>query len=188
MNELCSNDARSIQAFAKLLEERSVVGWQPFLLTFLFTPISGSHKTKMRVMVNAVERFYATLLTRVVRKPLSPQSRDRLPLLLCAPDFPVAKRNKGTNSVSRDTHINDGLHWHGLLMVPPRSRLKEDFASYLVKNELHYRNDLSRLLGLHVEPIVYGFDRIVDYVFKGVLSGKFSFDDFLVLPKSQKEF
>ena len=72
-------------------------------------------------MTDEIERVYATLVTRVVRKPRSPKSADRLPVFVGFADLPVAKRER---KQLREVTLNDGLHYHGILLMPGRSRLR----------------------------------------------------------------
>jgi hypothetical protein len=46
----------------------------------------------------------------------SPEWSEFLPKIVLAPDLPVPKRSKQR---LRDVTVNDGLHWHGLMLVSP---------------------------------------------------------------------
>jgi hypothetical protein len=79
-----------------------------------------------------IERFYATLLTRVARNPRRAASRNKLPLLIGLPDRPVGKLNP-TYYLSA-IRPNDGVHFHALLAIPPESRLKVPFIDPALVN------------------------------------------------------
>jgi hypothetical protein len=73
-------------------------------------------------MTDEVDRVYSAFITRVVRRPHSEYQKDFRPMLIVAPDRPVLKNEK---QKLRDVKINSGVHMHGILLVPGRSRLKE---------------------------------------------------------------
>jgi hypothetical protein len=113
-----------IKAFEKMIERKMTRdGWNGYLVSFMFHPVPGVPTTKLGIMGEALYRFYATFLTRVVRNPNSIFQLSQRPLLIAAPDYPVPKHHKQKLS---EVTINDGLHVHGLLVVPWDCRLKED--------------------------------------------------------------
>jgi hypothetical protein len=153
-------------------------GWSPYLLTFMFKPLTGR---VMEKMADEVERVYSTFLTRDLRKPRLSCCSD-LPLLLAVPDLPVAKRRKSTLS---DVSVNDGLHAHGIMMMPWNSRLKTDVVAHFRKYEnLYVKN---RLLRLDVRPIEHNLGEVTDYAFKSVKMGRCDRDAVLVFPKAHSE-
>src|SRR5450759_3345296 len=94
-------------------------GHDAYLTTFMFNHIPGNPKSTMGLMTKDIEQFYRTLVTRVVRKPRTAQIHQ-LPKLIALPDRPVPKHFK---QALEDVAINDGLHVHGITMIPERSRL-----------------------------------------------------------------
>jgi hypothetical protein len=120
------------KAFGKWIEEYIDKGWQCYLTTFMFNPLFGSPDGIVRQMSAEVERVYSTLLTRVVRNPRSPKVKGSLPILIGFPDLPVFKHNKGR---LQDVVINDGLHYHAMVLLPPRSRLKESLERHFERFE-----------------------------------------------------
>src|SRR5829696_4827659 len=104
------------EAYADLIGERVGRCWSPWLLTLMLHQVAGPSALVRERMREGVERFYATLLTRVVRHPRSPSSLGSLPVLVGALDLPVRKRAKLPLS---DWSVNGGLHAHGVLAVPP---------------------------------------------------------------------
>jgi hypothetical protein len=100
-------DRDSTEACAALIGERVARSWSPWLLTLMLHQIAGSSALVQEHMRGGVERFYATLLTRVVRRPGSPSSLDSLPVLVGTLGLPVRKRAKFPLS---DWGLNGGLH------------------------------------------------------------------------------
>lgn len=172
-----------IKCFTELIEKQVTGdGWNAYLMSFMFHPLPGSTQAKLQCMKDSVYRFYATFLTRVVRKPKSVFHAGDRPLLFAAPDYPVPKRKKQSPS---DFAINDGLHFHGIMVVPLRSRLKEDLIGHLQSRFLTYvKSPLKRIETVLIEDKI-GF--VTDYAFKSVKRNRFSVDDVIVLPKSRKE-
>ena len=121
-------------------------GWSPYLLTFMFTPLRGTLNSKIPQMKKEVENFYSKLLTRVVRRPNS--SCDK-PALIASFDFPVAKRNKISTI---DALVNDGLHVHAILLIPPKSRLRVPLAEHIESNHEVYLRDRRKLDRVDVQP------------------------------------
>ncbi len=103
-------------------------------------------------MLDEAERVYRTFLTRVVRRPLSPSSAGELPIVVVAPDLPVGRRGKAVAGVA----INDGMHLHGVLLVPSRSRLPLPADEHFRREQAQYARDRSRLDVVDVRPIDRG--------------------------------
>jgi hypothetical protein len=154
--------------------------WKPFFLSFTFKPLSN--RNRIAQMADEVERVYSTLVTRVVRTPRSPLKTNSNPILIGIPDYPVRKHHK---EPLNDPSINDGLHMHGILLIPPNSRLKENVLSHFNQHKPLYVQN--RLLELDVKPIDTNLPRVVDYAFKSVKNGRVDLDDVLILPKADGE-
>ena len=81
---------------------------------------------------------------------------------------------------------NDGLHYHGILMVPPQSRLKVPVQQHFIENQNYYcrdgiLNDIDALLIADADASV-----VVDYALKGWKTGRLPSDeDLLLLPNPQ---
>jgi hypothetical protein len=172
-----------VKAFKEMIERRMVRdGWNGYLLSFMFHPVPGATTTKLQIMGEAVYRFYATFLTRVVRNPNSVFQLTQRPLLIAVPDYPVPKHRKQKLS---DVTVNDGLHMHGLLVVPWDCRLKEDVVTHLQKHDALYRK--APLRRIDIQPIEEKLGFVVDYVFKSVKKRRVCWDDVILLPKSSSE-
>lgn len=175
------SDRDLVQGYREMVTDRIRDGWSCSLLTFLFSHLPGSRPAVLDRMKDDIQRVYSTLVTRTHRKP-GTASADELPVLIAAADLPVYKRDKTS---SPTVLCNRGLHFHGLLLVPPTSRLKES-----VEEHIRNRRDLylRELADLHVRPVTHGYDRVVDYLFKTVLRGRVSYDEgTLLLPRATRE-
>jgi|SRR5580700_8627605 hypothetical protein len=73
-------------------------------------------------------------IPHVERFPRSPAGSRRLPILIAFPDFPI-QRNKSVDRL--DVTINDGLHFHGIMLVNIDSRLK-------VRMDMHIKEHYER--------------------------------------------
>jgi hypothetical protein len=118
----------SDQLLHDFVQSKVNAGWSAFLLTLMFSPLSGHYLSKLHQMKGSIERFYSRLLTRLVRYP----SKGELPILIGMADFPVPKRRKKSSVM--DVIINDGLHFHSILLIPPKSRLRSSLDKHLEEN------------------------------------------------------
>lgn len=174
---------RWLAGYVKLIEDRvKKDGWNAYFVTFMFNRIPGGRKAQLGSMADALYRFYATFLTRVVRNPHSAFQLSQRPLFVSVPDYPVPKHDKQRLC---DIAINDGLHMHGILVVPWQSRMKEDVISHLQRySRLYVKEPLRRI---NIEEIEDNLGRVGDYVFKSVKRGRCSWDDVVILPKERSE-
>jgi hypothetical protein len=79
--------------------------------------------------------------------------------------------------------INGGVHMHGILLLPERSRLKEWMKAHVKRHENRYvRNNLLRL---KVQPIQSNPQKVVGYGFKSLKNRLFNCDDILSFPKAK---
>jgi hypothetical protein len=190
-NPIAANSQESIShtdliiGYTELIKQRVQDGWRPYLITFMFNQLPGSPSAVIKQMQDEVDRVYATFVTRVVRKPRSPQSADRLPVFVGYADLPVPKREK---KELRSITLNDGLHYHGILLMPAQSRMRTGLAFHFMKYHRLYLKDRSRLDRLHVRPIDTDPGYVVRYALKALENGRLPYDDcVLVLPKSVTE-
>ncbi len=120
------------------------------LVTFMFKRLGGGDRPALNKMIDEVERVYSTFITRVVRKPNSVAQKASRPILIAVPDRPVFKNEK---QELRDVKANDGVHMHGILMVPGRSRLKEGVETHFKTHENRYvRNNLVKCSADPIQP------------------------------------
>ncbi len=173
--------------YGQLAIDRVSNGWRPYFATLTFAPLPGKPEAVIAQMRAEAELVYKKLLTRLVRRPLSDKSRGMLPIMVAVPDAPVGKRDKPLVEVT----INGGLHLHGLLLVPPVSRLPVGVDEHFRTRQALYVGDQRRLRCVDVMPIDRDLPRVVDYVMKSVRRRRFAsrdvLDDVLVLPRSAQE-
>jgi hypothetical protein len=175
------SDHELVHGYTQMVTDQIRDGWSCSLLTFLFPHLAGSRAAVIERMKDEIQRFYSTLVTRTHRKPRT-ASPDELPPLIAVADLPVYKRDK---TASPMVLCNGGLHFHGLLLVPPTCRLKESVDQHIQnRRDLYLRG----LADLHVRRVTHGYDSVVDYVFKTVLRGRVSYDEAtLLLPRAARE-
>jgi hypothetical protein len=149
----------------------------------MFNHVSGLPAARLKAMQDSVDRFYSTLITRIVRNPNSVHQLRLRPRMLTAPDYPVFKHDK---IGLRDATVNDGLHMHSILAVPLKSRLKEDVASHVErKKHLYVKRPLYSINFALIEGNAYD---VTDYAMKIVKRGRCRWEDVFFLPKSPSEF
>jgi hypothetical protein len=170
-----------INAFDDWTQSLIDAGWSPYLLTFMFSPLPGNQNSKIHQMRREVEKFYSKLLTRVVRRPNS--SCDK-PVLFAFVDLPVAKKDKISTI---DAVVNDGLHFHAIVLIPPNSRLSVPLDLHIASLSQVYLGDRRKLDHIDVKPFYTEKSfRVVDYALKA-LKKKLDYDDFLIFPKASSE-
>ncbi len=103
--------------------------------------------------------------------------------MVVAPDLPVGRRAKPIAQVA----INDGLHVHGVLLVPPRPRLRLPVDEHFRTQQSLYARDGGRLDVVDARPIERSVTEAVAYALKSVRRGRFGLDDVLVLPRALSE-
>jgi hypothetical protein len=158
-------------------------GWDGYFVTFMFQHISGSVEAKIQEMHRAIERVYGRLLTRfVARKPKSKNKLGLLPRGVFFPDAPVLKHSK---QALRDVTVNDGVHFHGIVVVNRGSKSKERLDVHFREKMRDYLSD--NLQRIHVKPITYKPRYTTGYGGKSIKRRRFPMDYVLVLPKSLSE-
>ena len=173
-----------VQGYTEIVTDRIENGWSCTLLTVLFSQLPGRRSAVIQQMKDEVQRVYSTLLTRVHRKPRT-ASIDELPIFIGAVDLPVYKRDR-TSALK--VPCNAGLHVHAVVLLPPTSRLDEPLDEHFRDNARLYSGRQGTVCGIHVRPVVDGYERVVDYVFKTVLRRHVSYDEgVLLLPRATRE-
>jgi hypothetical protein len=107
-----------------------------------------------------------------------------VPVLLASADLPVFKRSK--TSALPDV-LNGGLHQHAIILLPPRSRLREDLGVHFERQRHRYLAG-SRLAAIFALPMNDDLEKAIRYSFKAVESGRLDYDEsVLVLPRTLQE-
>jgi hypothetical protein len=173
----------ALDGYTQLVTDRIKQGWSCYLVTVLFSQLPGSRSAIISRMNQQVQRVYATLITRVHRKPRT-ASPDELPILIGAVDLPVYKFDRSSAPLVR---CNGGLHFHAMILVPDRSRLREPLQDHFRASARLYGMD-GTIPKIDVRPVKDGYERVVDYVFKTIKRGRVSYDEgVLILPRARDE-
>ena len=167
-----------LDPYGQWIAEKMDQGYKGYLITFMFNQIPGSHQTVTRIMKRDVQYFYKNLITRVVRKSRTAPVR-KLPILIASRDRPVRKRTKQD---LEDIIINDGLHFHGILLIPPCARKNGYKKLDLEKIKAH-----SRIRTIDIQPISSRPRYTAEYALKHLKYDADAPDDIVVLPASKSE-
>jgi hypothetical protein len=169
--------------YGRMVRERLEEGWDGYLITLMFKSLRGSRASIIRQMEKEVERVYATVLTRIIREP-SKSPVAEFPLWIACPDFPVPKHEK---TELWDVTINSGLHFHGLALIPPWSRMNCGLDDHFeLSQELYVRAGFS-LARVHAVPITSNAGYVTGYALKSIPRRRMDFDHVLILPRSHSE-
>jgi hypothetical protein len=153
-------------------------------MTFPFSQLPGPRGAVIQAMKDELHRVYSTFVTRTNRKPRT-ASPDELPILIGTADLQVYKRDPTSSPL---VVCNGGLHFHGLLLVPPTSRLRLPVEEHFRDNQDMYLGKRRLIRELDVRPVTETHERVVDYVFKTILRGRVLYDEgVLLLPRARRE-
>jgi hypothetical protein len=140
--------------------------WTGFQVTFMFNHIPGRFERQCDAMEDEIDRVYRTLVPQVARFPRSPAGSQRLPILITFPDYPTRKLDR---SSLLDVKINDGLHYHGVILVHTVSRLKTGLDIHMEKHEHRYVRSWDALRRIYIQPIdEFSAKPAVGYGFKAL--------------------
>lgn len=179
------NRIRTIDEIASFVKERIDAGYKPYFLTFMFDQLNGNRQTILSQMNFQIEKFNSLLITRVHRSPNSKGANNNLPILIGFADLPAIFKN--TKKPLVDVVTNDGLHFHAILLIPRKSRIKGSFIDHYEKNKHVYIGD-GPLDRIHVLKIKSKTNYIVQYTFKAFKWNRISWDEgFMLFPKSASE-
>jgi hypothetical protein len=136
-------------------------------------------------MRKEIETLYRKLITCVQRTPTTKAGSLNGPGLWACADLPVFKRTKAC--ASQDVRINAGLHHHGVILLPPRSRLRKGLIAHFEQQQQRYLAG-TRLASVFAAPMTDNLEKAIRYAFKAVESGSLDYDDsFVVLPRALSE-
>ena len=173
-----------VDGFTQMVVDRINNGWSYHLMTFPFAQLPGPRSAVIQAIKDEIQRVYSTFVTRTNRKPRT-ASPDELPVLIGAADLQVPKRDRRSSPLIL---CNGGLHFHGLLLVPPDTRLEIPVEQHFRDYEDMYRGRRRLITKLDVRPVTETYERAVDYVFKTVLRRRVSYDEgVLILPRTRNE-
>jgi hypothetical protein len=182
-----------INAYCTMVKDRLNQGWTGSILTLMFNHLRGSPDSVRLQMRETAQQVYSAILKKMVRRPRSPGAVR--PLLIGCPDFPVFKHHQ--KQLLCDIRPNDGLHWNGILLAPPDSRLKTSVAQYFTEKQQqfvadnlrqYFSDDCRVLIRVHTEPFdPADVDDVTGYVLKSLKNFRTSHDDISVFPLSRVE-
>ena len=172
------------QGYGQMVTSKLRQRWEGYLLTFMFNQLRGSRRSVFRQMEREIERVYATVLTRIVRKPHSETYKNHLPIWIGCPDFPVPKHVK---MELRDVVVNDGLHIHAIALIPPTSRLPTSLDQHFQDYQDRYVRSGYPLQRVHATEITSNPSYVVGYGFKSVKRGRVDLEEVIILPRSRSE-
>ena len=153
-------------------------------MTFPFSQLPGPRGAVIQAMKNELQRVYSTFVTRTNRKPRT-ASPDELPILIGTADLQVYKWDPTSSPL---VVCNGGLHFHGLLLVPPTNWLGLPVEEHFRDNRDMYLGKRRLIRELDVRPVTQTHECVVDYVFKTILRGRVSYDEgILLLPRARDE-
>jgi hypothetical protein len=148
-----------VQAYGTLIRKYvDDLGWDGYRVTFMFRNISRSEDRKIEQMHREICRAYQKLATRAVRKPRSEKWAHLLPKGIFFPDVPGYKKSEFKVG---EVSVNDGIHMHGVMVVPKQTRLKERLdLHFLRKRKLYVGGKIYRI---YAEPITSRAAFVTDY-------------------------
>jgi hypothetical protein len=173
-----------LNAFGDWVNNLAKQGYQPYLMTFLFNHIRGHPRWVSSKMLADVEHFHRTLLKWIVSNPRTAPIHP-LPALIALPDRPIRKHLKQSLA---DVSINSGLHVHGIIAIPPRSRLTVELDEHVRAQYGTYTNpQYTRIRHIDVEKITSRPAYVTGYGLKALKNDPAVYDSLLILPKSTSE-
>jgi hypothetical protein len=129
--------------------------------------------------------FYSRFILRFVHDPHREKEQDRLPFLLLFPDRPVWKSH-GSGPVADIQFNAGGLHFNGILLIPPKSRFQGCAMEHINQHQGRYVG--KKIARIHVVKTDQNIRYLMDYIAKSVKRGVANPEDILILPKSPSEF
>jgi hypothetical protein len=173
-----------LDAFGTWVTDYMDQGHDAYLTTFMFNYIPGNSKSIIGAMTKDIEQFYRTLVTRIVRNARKAQIHQ-LPKLIALPDRPVPKHFK---QALQDVAINDGLHVHGITMIPPRSRLECELNEHVrLESRIYTDSRYTRIRHIDVQRIKTRPGYATGYGLKWLKHDATAYDNLLILPVSKRE-
>jgi hypothetical protein len=172
-----------LNAYAQMVCVKIEAGFQPYLFSFMFNELAGNSISRLLRMEQEVQHVYSHALTHIIRRPRT-TSLSEMPLLIASPDWPVPKTGKDSLS---NIAVNDGLHYHGIWLQPPKARMKQPLNDYFGEREAVYCGQGRPLSSIWVEPVNSKPEKTTRYVLKSLPRGRASSDQLLILPRTHSE-
>jgi hypothetical protein len=174
---------RLLQAYGQWVHDHMAYGWHGYLLSFMFCQIHDSDDGRMLEMKKHLGWLYGRLDKASVPNASHSEWGPFLPKAVLAPDLPVPKNSKQN---LRDVTMNNGIHWHGLVLVNPLApKLHGPLDVHINENLGKYLVGSIRTIG--VGPITHDPEYVTEYGMKGLKRSSFSEDDILIFPRVVSE-
>lgn len=157
-------------------------GWDAYLVTVMFHDLSGSRNSQIIQMHQEVTTLFTKLMTRMVRKPRSPNWAPYRPKGVFIPDLPVVKRTK---TPLKDVVTNNGLHMHGIVLAHRWGRLTDPLDIHFSEKRRTYI--AGKIRSIDVVPITERPEYTTEYAGKGLKRPCFNPDHVLLLPRALSE-
>ena len=175
------SDSELVRLYGKWIKDYLDTGvWDGYLITIMFNFLTRPPEPLEQMHQETIS-LYSKILISVVRNPRRPTWVDRLPRALFLPDSFLGYRKMHL----RDVLLNDGLHMHGIMIVPKKGRLKYPLDVLIERNkDFYYGNKIQDIdIRLIQDNSVY----VTEYIGKSIQRGRFTADDILILPRTVDE-
>ena len=159
-------------------------GYEPYLLTFMFNQMQGSEQRTTARMIQAIEEVFSKLLTRIIREPSKADVYTEFPRMIAAPDWPVHSHVKMT---VEESIVNCGKHWHGIFLMPPRSRMWTSLDKFIEVKQGKYAGKMKPISRLHAVLVEKTERKAIRYGLKQLDRGRIGHDALVILPKVHSE-
>jgi hypothetical protein len=170
-----------IEAYGEWFKQALDHGWDGYFITIMFHNISGKQEAKIHLMKKEICKVYGRVATRALRNPRSGNRSYVLPKAIFVPDVPAYKQGRYN---LRDVTVNDGTHFHGVMVVSKQARFKEPLHLFMTDPRFYIGTKICRI---HVEPITSKVVFVTDYAGKAIKRERFPIDVVLVLPMTASE-
>jgi hypothetical protein len=183
--DLAQMSSNWIDGCTQWMNNHESEGWEPYYINIMFHPLPGSLPTLISTMHRGIKKgFYSPFCTRFARHPRSNSGQQQIPRLWLIPDRPVAKQNGKKHGCDFLTRNDNGLHFNGPMLIPPKSRFRGCPIEHIEVHQSKYaRHGIERIHVKQVDDI----PGIVDYSFKTVKRGRADPYGILFLPFSSSE-
>ena len=138
-------------------------------IPIVFAVVSDPVGQRLFTTLDEIQRVSSTFVTRTHRKPRTTPA-DELPVLIGAADLQVYKRDPASSPLIL---CNGGLHFHGLLLVPPDTRLKVPVDEHFREYQDMYIGRRGLITRQDVRPVDETPEQVVDFMLERMAAGDF---------------
>ncbi|MGO7955416.1 hypothetical protein [Rhizobium leguminosarum] len=171
-----------LDAYISMVDERINAGFEGSLLTFMFKDLKGSEDARKAQMTEEVGRIFSVLLSRFFKRPAT-MPINQMSFFMGGVDWPVHKKTKkAINGITN----NDGMHFGGIYLVPPKSRTAMNLED-VVDRAMPKIMRTGKLTHIHVKPMRATPSKAAGYVLKSVERLRIGSGEILILPRVRSE-